>query len=160
MFDSSTPAEVDPLKQAAAFPPNFIHSLDAAHMMLSAISCKSENLQFASVHDSYWTHACDVDRMSNILRESFVKLHKRDIMHDLKLEFESRSQYQKVPIKVVLKGKQLQEWIEYCEQTNRPIRSNPLKKEVTVWVNVKIPALPKKGDFDIDEVMKSKYFFH
>ena len=27
------------MKQASAFPPNFVHSLDATHMMLTALEC-------------------------------------------------------------------------------------------------------------------------
>ena len=41
----------------SAFPPNFIHSVDSAHMMLTAIACNKAGLSFAGVHDSYWTHA-------------------------------------------------------------------------------------------------------
>lgn len=38
--DPNSPAEVNGLKQASAFPPNFIHSLDATHMMLTALECR------------------------------------------------------------------------------------------------------------------------
>lgn len=38
--DPNALAEVSPLKQASAFPPNFIHSLDATHMFLTALRCK------------------------------------------------------------------------------------------------------------------------
>jgi DNA-directed RNA polymerase len=38
--DPNTPSEVAPVKQASAFPPNFIHSLDATHMLLTALKCK------------------------------------------------------------------------------------------------------------------------
>ena len=38
--DPSAPAPVNTIKQASAFPPNFIHSLDATHMMLSALECQ------------------------------------------------------------------------------------------------------------------------
>ena len=38
--DPNSPATVDSLKQASAFPPNFIHSLDATHMMLTALECQ------------------------------------------------------------------------------------------------------------------------
>lgn len=38
--DPNSPAEVNAIKQASAFPPNFIHSLDATHMMLTALECK------------------------------------------------------------------------------------------------------------------------
>jgi DNA-directed RNA polymerase len=44
-------------KQRSAFPPNYIHSVDSAHMMLTAIACNKVGLSFAGVHDSYWTHA-------------------------------------------------------------------------------------------------------
>ncbi|CAG8446044.1 12427_t:CDS:10 [Ambispora leptoticha] len=81
---------VNSLKQAAAFPPNFIHSLDATHMLMSALTCKSKGLTFASVHDSYWTHACDIPMMSDILREEFVKLHEQPIMTKLREEFNKR----------------------------------------------------------------------
>lgn len=35
------------------------------------------------MHDSYWTHACSVDRMSEIIRDTFVHLHSSDIMGKL-----------------------------------------------------------------------------
>ena len=38
--DPNTPATVNSIKQASAFPPNFIHSLDATHMMLTALECQ------------------------------------------------------------------------------------------------------------------------
>jgi DNA-directed RNA polymerase len=38
--DPNAPSEVSPQKQATAFPPNFIHSLDATHMLLTAMQCK------------------------------------------------------------------------------------------------------------------------
>lgn len=38
--DPNSPAEVNGTKQASAFPPNFIHSLDATHMMLTALECR------------------------------------------------------------------------------------------------------------------------
>jgi DNA-directed RNA polymerase len=35
------------------------------------------------VHDSYWTHACDVDEMSRILREKFVELYETPILENV-----------------------------------------------------------------------------
>jgi len=37
--DPNKPAEVSPMKQSSAFPPNYIHSLDATHMILTALKC-------------------------------------------------------------------------------------------------------------------------
>jgi DNA-directed RNA polymerase len=71
------------MKQASAFPPNFVHSLDATHMMLTAIECSRQDLTFASVHDSYWTHACDIDEMSKVIRRTFIKLHDSERLRKL-----------------------------------------------------------------------------
>ncbi|OMJ24582.1 DNA-directed RNA polymerase, mitochondrial [Smittium culicis] len=90
IIDRNIPSPVHSRKQSTAFPPNFVHSLDASHMILSALSCYKKGITFASVHDSYWTHACDVDLMNDVLRAEFVKLHSNDIMENLKAEFETR----------------------------------------------------------------------
>ncbi|KAJ2418506.1 DNA-directed RNA polymerase, partial [Coemansia sp. RSA 2524] len=100
VHDVNMPAQINSQKQKTAFPPNFVHSLDASHMVLSAIECKVAGLVFASVHDSYWTHACDVDKMNSILREQFVKMHKQPIMANVKAEFEQRYSDHMVPIVV------------------------------------------------------------
>ncbi|XP_073261653.1 DNA-directed RNA polymerase 2, chloroplastic/mitochondrial-like [Populus alba] len=75
-------------RQRTAFPPNFVHSLDSSHMMMTAVACKGAGLNFAGVHDSYWTHACDVDEMNRILREKFVKLYETPILENLLESFE------------------------------------------------------------------------
>ncbi|KAG7986384.1 hypothetical protein I3843_03G076300 [Carya illinoinensis] len=75
-------------RQRTAFPPNFIHSLDGSHMMMTAIACKKAGLNFAGVHDSYWTHACDVDEMSRMLREKFVELYETPILENLLESFQ------------------------------------------------------------------------
>ncbi|KAJ7160872.1 DNA/RNA polymerase [Mycena filopes] len=96
--DPSTPAEVNSMKQASAFPPNFIHSLDATHMMLTAIECRVQGLTFASVHDSYWTHACSIDHMSEIIRDTFIALHSSNVLLKLREEFLTRYKDFKVPL--------------------------------------------------------------
>ncbi|KAL5698887.1 DNA-directed RNA polymerase [Ranunculus cassubicifolius] len=75
-------------RQRTAFPPNFVHSLDGSHMMMTAIACKRAGLHFAGVHDSYWTHACDVDQMNKILREKFVELYEQPILENLLESFQ------------------------------------------------------------------------
>lgn len=71
------------MKQKNAFPPNFIHSLDSSHMMLTSLHCDKIGLTFMSVHDCYWTHACTVPAMNRICREQFVALHSEPILEDL-----------------------------------------------------------------------------
>ncbi|KAL1563208.1 DNA-directed RNA polymerase 2, chloroplastic/mitochondrial [Salvia divinorum] len=75
-------------RQRTAFPPNFVHSLDGSHMMMTAIACRKAGLDFAGVHDSYWTHACDVDVMNRILREKFVELYETQVLENLLESFE------------------------------------------------------------------------
>ncbi|XXG98516.1 G4 quadruplex nucleic acid binding protein [Hypoxylon texense] len=87
------PERTDPVnrrKQLQGFPPNFIHSLDASHMLLSALECDELGLSFAAVHDSFWTHAADVDVMNSVLRDSFVKIHSDDVIGRLLSEFQAR----------------------------------------------------------------------
>lgn len=79
-------------KQMQGFPPNFIHSLDASHMLLSALKCDELGLTFAAVHDSFWTHAADVDVMNGVLRDAFIKMHSEDIIGRLNAEFSARYQ--------------------------------------------------------------------
>ncbi|KAF5610442.1 DNA-directed RNA polymerase mitochondrial [Fusarium subglutinans] len=81
---------VDRRKQLQGFPPNFIHSLDASHMLLSALKCDELGLKFAAVHDSFWTHAADVDILSGVLRDAFIRIHEEDVVGRLAAEFEAR----------------------------------------------------------------------
>ncbi|EGC47635.1 DNA-directed RNA polymerase [Histoplasma capsulatum var. duboisii H88] len=81
---------VNKRKQLQAFPPNFVHSLDATHMFLSAVKCDELGLSFSAVHDSFWTHAADVDTMNRVLRDAFVRMHSEDIIQRLASEFKTR----------------------------------------------------------------------
>lgn len=70
-------------KQKNAFPPNFIHSLDSTHMMLTSLNCEKVGILFVSVHDCFWTHASSVTEMNKICRDQFVLLHSQPILEDL-----------------------------------------------------------------------------
>lgn len=77
-------------KQLQGFPPNFVHSLDATHMLLSALHCDELGLTFAAVHDSFWTHASDIDTMNHVLRDAFIRIHSEDVVGRLAAEFRAR----------------------------------------------------------------------
>ncbi|KAG0141584.1 hypothetical protein CROQUDRAFT_51483 [Cronartium quercuum f. sp. fusiforme G11] len=150
--DPFEPAQADSRGQASAFPPNFIHSLDATHMMLTALACK--DITFASVHDSYWTHAADVDIMNVKLREAFVRLHTAKILENLADETLHRYSGYKIP-RTALSPKMLSDLkvmgvnIEkVTDQEGRYINLSSL-----------IPPLPPKGNLDIASVLNSRYFF-
>ena len=93
LIDIAQPRVYDPIskrKQLQGFPPNFIHSLDATHMLLSALQSEEVGITFAAVHDSFWTHASDIPKLSHLLRDAFVRMHSENIMDRLREEFEAR----------------------------------------------------------------------
>lgn len=81
-----TPNEESPValgKQVQGGPPNVVHSWDATHMMCTALECRDQEVEFAAVHDSFWTHAETVDDMDSILRDQFVALHSSDLVYEM-----------------------------------------------------------------------------
>ena len=90
LCEPSVSDSVNKRKQLQAFPPNFIHSLDATHMILSALQADEMGLSFSAVHDSFWTHAADVTTMNKLLREAFIRMHSEDIVGRLAAEFRKR----------------------------------------------------------------------
>ncbi|KAI6215099.1 DNA-directed RNA polymerase [Aphelenchoides besseyi] len=120
-------------KQVDAFPPNFVHSLDSTHMLLTALHCRRQGITFAAVHDCFWTHAIDVDAMNEICREQFILLHKQPIVQDLAKSFRENYLNEKI--------------VEYMNEEERQTFS------------AKFTPTIKRGDLDIEEVRKSVYFF-
>ncbi|CAD8112182.1 unnamed protein product [Paramecium primaurelia] len=108
---------INKVKQRSAFPPNFIHSLDSTHLMYSSIECLKQGITFAAVHDSYWTHACHVDKLNELLRDQFVRLHSQPLLEDLRDSFQRR------------------------------------------FPHLEFPPIPERGQFDLEKVKQSVYFF-
>jgi len=75
-------------RQRSAFPPNFVHSLDSTHLLMTALEFGRRGGTFAGVHDSYWTHAADFEELAEVLREEFVKLYSLDLIANLKASLE------------------------------------------------------------------------
>jgi DNA-directed RNA polymerase len=66
--------KVDVRKQSSSVAPNYVHSLDAAHLM-STVNHGIENgiQDWSVIHDSFGTHACRVSLLNAVLREAFVQ---------------------------------------------------------------------------------------
>uniref|UniRef100_A0A8C2SC68 DNA-directed RNA polymerase n=1 Tax=Capra hircus TaxID=9925 RepID=A0A8C2SC68_CAPHI len=132
-FSSSVDTNQKPntLKQKNGFPPNFIHSLDSTHMMLTALHCYRKGLTFVSVHDCFWTHAADVGVMNQVCREQFVRLHSQPILHDLS--------------RFLLK--------RFCpdSRTSKSMWVSRLKDTLL--------SVPPTGTFDLEQVKHSTFFF-
>ncbi|XP_050594187.1 DNA-directed RNA polymerase, mitochondrial isoform X1 [Bombus affinis] len=125
----------DTIKQRNAFAPNFIHSLDSTHMMLTGLNCNKNNITFVSVHDCFWTHPCTVDAMNKICREQFVALHSEPILEDLAIFF----------VKRYLPS------YEHLKRKNKPDIEE---------IHKCLTNIPSKGTFDINKVLSSVYFFN
>ncbi|CAB3230717.1 unnamed protein product [Arctia plantaginis] len=124
------------MKQRNAFPPNFIHSLDSSHMMLTGLHCEASGVTFVSVHDCFWTHPHTVDIMNKICREQFVALHSQPILEDL--------------------SKFMVERYSYNESELEHGNAGAANKK---RVNSLLQKVPSKGDFDLNSVLRSVYFF-
>jgi len=68
-------------RQVSGLAPNFVHSMDAAHLMVTVNNCEANGIRdFAMIHDSFGCHASDVPLMNAILRESFVQMYSDNVL--------------------------------------------------------------------------------
>jgi DNA-directed RNA polymerase len=69
--------KLDGRKQAQAIAPNFVHSMDAAALVLTITACLERGvLHMAAIHDSYGTLAAAMDTLQEALREQFVRMYE------------------------------------------------------------------------------------
>lgn len=125
------------MKQKNAFPPNFIHSLDSSHMMLTSLFCEREGITFVSVHDCFWTHPSTVDIMNKVCRKQFVALHSQPILEDLS-EFLSQ---------------------KYGYSESELANDGSASDMSRLQLNKILRKLPSKGDLKLKRVLDSVYFF-
>jgi DNA-directed RNA polymerase len=59
-------------KAANSIAPNFIHSMDASHLMFISLGW---NKAFTPIHDSFGTHASDLAELGKVVRETFIKMY-------------------------------------------------------------------------------------
>jgi DNA-directed RNA polymerase, mitochondrial len=84
LIDCNDKLPVSSVRQRSAFPPNFVHSLDSTHMLMTANKLQALNIPFTAVHDSYWCHASHVDTMNASLRDCFVDLYEQPVLENLR----------------------------------------------------------------------------
>lgn len=67
---------VNKRKQMSGIAPNFVHSLDSSHLVVTVHKCLEHGMDaFAMVHDDYGVHAGNVDTLHKYIREAFVELY-------------------------------------------------------------------------------------
>ena len=99
--NSNKLSPMDRRKHELGIAPNFIHSLDAAHLFMTCDSANKAGLTFSAIHDSYWTHPNNVEKLSKILREQFVELYSMDYLKYVRQDFinQVKNSYQLVYFK-------------------------------------------------------------
>ncbi len=70
-------------KQVNGVVANVVHSYDAAHNDRNAVRCQSEGVEYLSKHDEFGCHAADHDAKRRIVREEFVAVHEKPLLHEL-----------------------------------------------------------------------------
>ncbi len=77
MVDHYDPAaDIDKVAQRRRVVPNYVHSMDAAHLVLTVDALLDRGLeQFLVVHDGFGVHAADVDGLNVTLRETFAAMY-------------------------------------------------------------------------------------
>jgi DNA-directed RNA polymerase len=84
--------QVDTRKQANGVAPNFVHSADAAHLVATINRCLDIGMvDFCMVHDSYGTHAGNVESLQRELREAFIQQYKGNVLEKLHRELEEQT---------------------------------------------------------------------
>lgn len=78
------PKGLDPHKQASGISPNFVHSMDASHLMLTVLEASKDGVQsFACIHDSFGTAPGWAGKLFSAVRECMVKTYtERDVIQD------------------------------------------------------------------------------
>ena len=78
---------LDTRAQANGVAPNYVHSLDAAHLRAVARGARRAGIAYlALIHDSFGTHAARTDELAQILRDTFVDQYTPDVLAKLREE--------------------------------------------------------------------------
>ena len=88
-FGSIDASQIDDDQVNLAVSPNYIHSLDAAHMWMTMNRMINSGItNFSFVHDSYGCAAPYVSMMRQYTKEEFYEMHKDPLLNKLKEELQ------------------------------------------------------------------------
>lgn len=83
--------KIDSRSQTNGIAPNYIHSLDSSHLMSTVLAAHDEGIQdFAMIHDSFGTHACNTSLFNMILRAEFVEQYQPNLLDRFRTELIER----------------------------------------------------------------------
>lgn len=77
--------QVNKTRAANGIAPNFVHALDASHLMMTVNSLNEKGItDIALVHDSFGVHAPNASMLRDVLRSEFVRLYTEyDPLNDI-----------------------------------------------------------------------------
>lgn len=83
---------IDVTSMCSAAAPNFVHSFDASHLLLSVVAMKRAGFKFVHViHDDFGTDADNTEGLGNILRVEMKNMYKEfNRLNEYMLENEAR----------------------------------------------------------------------
>ena len=123
-------SELDGGEQANAIAPNFVHSYDSAHLQFSVIASGDEGMtNFLVIHDSFATDCLNAGRFNMIIREQFVKMYSNV---DYINKFHQDCEMQ----------------LSEFDEDGAPLNTIEL-----------VTPQESRGNFDINQVLESEYFF-
>ena len=123
-------SELDAGEQANAIAPNFVHSFDSSHLQFSVLAAFEEGLtNFLVIHDSFATDCLKAGRFNMIIREQFVKMYSTI---DYINKFHKDCEMQ----------------LSEFDEDGDPIS----------YIELATPQ-ESRGNFDINQVLESEYFF-
>lgn len=139
---SRIPNKIDKRKMINSIVPNFIHSLDAAHVNAVINSMKDKGLPILTIHDCFGTHPNHIDMLNKVVREEFIKLYpdNKDYLEQFHDNYTNLLQQQLNKNKNKLSNNKL-------SNNNNTPNNTP-----------NIPKLPDKGSLNLKSVLKSHYF--
>ena len=136
--------ELDKRKQVQAVIPNIVHSFDGAHLMKVVLEWDKDKY-ILPIHDCFGTHPNDMKSLSEMVKKQFVVIYTEyDFLRKLKENLMNSLKNYKITT-VTKKG------IKYIEVE----RKN--KDNRTYKLYYKLPILPRKGNLNIQDVLKSIY---
>lgn len=90
LYSVELSGDIDKRAQAQGVAPNFIHSMDAAHLQLTTCNALDADIQhFAMIHDSYGAPVAQAKTMYKVVRESFIQMYTdNDVLKNFKVDIQ------------------------------------------------------------------------
>lgn len=79
IYSSEKLTMINPRKQIQSLSPNFIHSLDATHLMMAVLNSSSKGIKhFMLIHDCFGCPVSQAAELLSTLKETFIELYETD----------------------------------------------------------------------------------